>query len=559
MSSSALLDSVGTPDPPGDRTLARLTEHVRALLPATAVLIATVDDRRRTVERCAGWFADPKLSAAVGPGGRYALDQRGRAVLDAILARDKPLFLSRLGIWEKAPDLLKSLVESHGPERARAIWRACRDAAVIASPLRTEAGQGLGLLVVASAETGQPLRAADVRTVEVVADLASLALERADLLRVQTRRARDEELLKRAGDAMSSSLELTDVYRSVVEHAAASSGATQAVLTRLDQRAGELRTMAALDPSAVRLDPEGLRRVARTREPMLERNRALMHAPIELGPRLYGVLSVATPDRFDEARLDLLTRLARSSAAAIANAIDFQRERHIARSLTLGFVPESLPRVPGYETGLLYAPALGEPTGGDLYGVWQLPSGEVAALVGDVAGKGVETAALSAMVRFFIEARSWDAGSPAVVLEQTNAMLGGRLPSDTFVTAFLAVMGPGSLRWASAGHLPPFCLSGGSTRELEATGVPLGVEAAARYGERELELADGDLVFAYTDGLPEARRGDEAYGAERLARLVRSLAASEGPEQLAKRVHEEVVAWSGGLGDDAVALALRRG
>jgi len=559
MSSSALLDSVGTPDPPGDRTLARLTEHVRALLPATAVLIATVDDRRRTVERCAGWFADPKLSAAVGPGGRYALDQRGRAVLDAILARDKPLFLSRLGIWEKAPDLLKSLVESHGPERARAIWRACRDAAVIASPLRTEAGQGLGLLVVASAETGQPLRAADVRTVEVVADLASLALERADLLRVQTRRARDEELLKRAGDAMSSSLELTDVYRSVVEHAATTSGATQAVLTRLDQRAGELRTMAALDPSAVRLDPEGLRRVARTREPMLERDRALMHAPIELGPRLYGVLSVATPDRFDEARLDLLTRLARSSAAAIANAIDFQRERHIARSLTLGFVPESLPRVPGYETGLLYAPALGEPTGGDLYGVWQLPSGEVAALVGDVAGKGVETAALSAMVRFFIEARSWDAGSPAVVLEQTNAMLGGRLPSDTFVTAFLAVMGPGSLRWASAGHLPPFCLSGGSTRELEATGVPLGVEAAARYGERELELADGDLVFAYTDGLPEARRGDEAYGAERLARLVRSLAASEGPEQLAKRVHEEVVAWSGGLGDDAVALALRRG
>jgi serine phosphatase RsbU (regulator of sigma subunit) len=138
-------------------------------------------------------------------------------------------------------------------------------------------------------------------------------------------------------------------------------------------------------------------------------------------------------------------------------------------------------------------------------------------------------------------------------------MLGGRLPSDTFVTAFLAVMGQDSLRWASAGHLPPLCLSGGETLELEATGVPLGVEGAARYGERALELADGDLVFAYTDGLPEARRGKEAYGAARLARLVRSLAASEDPEQLAKRVHEEVVAWSGGLGDDAVALALRRG
>jgi hypothetical protein len=554
MSSSALADSVATPDPPGDRTLARLTEHVRALLPATAVVVATVDQRRTAVERSAGWFADPKVSDAIGPAVRHALDARGRTLIEAILARDKPLFLSRLRIWELAPELLEALVESHGPERARVVWRGCRDAAVIACPLRTEAGRGLGMLVVA----GQPLHAADVRTVEVIADLASLALERADLLRVQTRRAQDEVLLKQAGDAMSSSLELTDVYRSVIEHAAATTGASQAVLTRIDPRAGELRTMATLDASAPAPPGTALRQVARTRESALQRDRSVMHAPIELGPRMYGVLSVATADRFDEGGLDLLTRLARSSAAAIANAIDFQRERHIARSLTLGFVPESLPQVPGYETGLLYAPALGEPTGGDLYGVWQLPSGEVAALVGDVAGKGVETAALSAMVRFFIEARSWDAESPARVLEQTNAMLAGRLPSDTFVTAFLAVLGSRCLRWASAGHLPPLHLSADEIRELEATGVPLGVDQGARYEERKLELADGDLVFAYTDGLPEARLGEQAYGAGRLARLVRSLAPELAPEQLAKRVHEEIVAWSGGLGDDAVALALRR-
>ena len=70
-----------------------------------------------------------------------------------------------------------------------------------------------------------------------------------------------------------------------------------------------------------------------------------MHAPLELGPRLYGVLSVAheDPDRFWQDDLELLVQLARSSAAAIANAIDFERERRIARALTLGFVPESLP------------------------------------------------------------------------------------------------------------------------------------------------------------------------------------------------------------------------
>ena len=149
-------------------------------------------------------------------------------------------------------------------------------------------------------------------------------------------------------------------------------------------------------------------------------------------------------------------------------------------------MPESLPELPEYETGLLYAPALGEPTGGDVYGAWRLPGGEVAVLVGDVAGKGVETAALSAMVRFFVEARSWDAARPAVVLAQTNSMLTSRLPSDTFVTAFLGVLSPARAallqRRAPAAAAPvaaPACAA--ST----AHGLPLGVDAnAGLRGER---------------------------------------------------------------------------
>jgi serine phosphatase RsbU (regulator of sigma subunit) len=117
---------------------------------------------------------------------------------------------------------------------------------------------------------------------------------------------------------------------------------------------------------------------------------------------------------------------------------------------------------------------------------------------------------------------------------------------------------PGSVRWASAGHLPPLHLSPNGIRELGATGLPLGVEERATYAARVLDLADGDLLLAYTDGLVEARSGDEPYGAYRLKRLVTSLAADLAPQALAKRVHDEVVTWSGGLGDDAVALALRR-
>jgi GAF domain-containing protein len=566
---SASLVTTAT-DPPSfrERTLARLVDHVRTLIPVGAVTFITVDDRRGTIERSAGWFADSTLGDALGAPSSVDPDGRRRQLLGAALERDRPLFLPRIDAWEAAPELLAVAVESLGPQRARELWQTYRGASVIACPLRTEIGRGMGVLVVASLDAESPLQRTDLRTVEVVADLAAMALERASLLEEESRRAREELRLKRAGEAVSASLELDEVYRRVVQHASEVTGAPKALLTRLNARSGELHTMASLNLSGAtgddRLTVEngGFGHVARTRRPMLDDAGpgSAMHAPIELGPRLYGVLTVASDEaaRFGEDDLDLLSRLARSSAAAIANAIDFRRERRIARALTLGFVPQSLPELPGYETGLLYAPALGEPTGGDVYGAWHLPGGDVAVLVGDVAGKGVENAALSAMVRFFVEARSWDAHSPAAVLEQANAMLLGRLPSDTFVTAFYGVLSPGSLWWAGAGHLPPLHVSAAGVRSLDPHGLPLGIEVAPGYGESELELAAGDLVFAFTDGLIEARRGVETYGIDRLAELVGTLAQLMGPEELVRAVHDEIADWAGSLGDDAVALALRR-
>jgi GAF domain-containing protein len=565
-----------------ERTLARLVEHVRTLIPVDAVTFVTVDEPRPTLQPSVGWFADPRLRDELAGPAAAMLDGRRRGLVDAALERERPLFLPRVDAWEAAPDLLAAAVESLGTDRAESVWDSYRRASVIACPLRTEIGAVLGLVLVASLDPRRPLSRTHPSTVEVVADLAAMALERVRLLEEEARRARDELHLKRAAEAVSGSLELDEVYRRVVGHAAEITGATNARITRLNRRSGKLHTVASIDLSGglegnrLSLENGGFSHLSRTRRPVLQADTkagrfdrtfvrgdgigSLMHAPIEIGPRLYGVLTVAHEERgrFGEDDLGLLARLARSSAAAIANAIDFRRERRIARALTLGFVPESLPEVAGYETGLLYAPALGEPTGGDVYGVWQLPGGEVAVLVGDVAGKGVETAALSAMVRFFVEARSWDERSPAVVLAQTNSMLMGRLPSDTFVTAFYGLLTPGSLRWADAGHLPPLHFSGTSVHSLESHGLPLGIEAEPGYTEQELELAVGDLVFAFSDGLMEARRAGEMYGTPRLSRLVGRLTQTLAPEELVRAVHDEVVNWAGALGDDAVALALRR-
>jgi GAF domain-containing protein len=544
------------PAPWRERTLTRLVQHVRAVLPVSGVAFLTEDaDDGRPV----GWFADEDLRAAMEASMRR-------------ITRGRPLLLARVEAWQAAPELMDAIAAELGQERARRAWATFRTASLIACPVRGEFGTELGVLVVASLDGRRRLGSEQLPTVEALADLAAISLERTDLLEAEGRRARDELKLKRAAEAISSSLDPAEVYVRVAKHAAEVTGATCALLTRLNSRGGEVRTAATancpeeLAAQLSSVDSAAFGHVARTRTPLVPSHAdagplgSVMHVPIELGPRLYGVLTVGheEPDRFGEDDLELLAKLARSSAAAIANAIDFQRERRIARALTQGFVPESLPELPGYETGLLYAPAANEATGGDVYGAWPVGGESVAVLVGDVAGKGVETAALSAMVRFFIEARSWDTLSPAEVLEQANAMLLGRLPPDSFVTAFLGILSRDSLSYCNAGHLPPLHVRDGSARPLDGHGLPLGVLESIAYSSSELKLEPGDLVFAHTDGLIEARRSGEMYGEERLARLVVPVAATHSPRELVRAVHEDVSEWADGISDDAVALALRR-
>jgi hypothetical protein len=162
---------------------------------------------------------------------------------------------------------------------------------VAACPLRTETGQVQGALVVASLDPERPLSRDGVRAVEVVADLAAMALERAALLEDEGRRVRDGVLLERAVESVSEAIELDEVYRRVAEHAAEVTGARQAVLTRLNARSGALRTAASVDltdgpPALLELDSDSFGYIARTRRPLLDASGSpsLMLAPIEIGP-----------------------------------------------------------------------------------------------------------------------------------------------------------------------------------------------------------------------------------------------------------------------------------
>ena len=198
-----------------------------------------------------------------------------------------------------------------------------------------------------------------------------------------------------------------------------------------------------------------------------------------------------------------------------------------------------------------------------MFGVWRLPSGALAVLVGDVSGKGLEVAAVSAMVRFFIEARTWDSDHPAQVLAQTNAILRRRLPGQRRARDGVprrdrrrrrcATRTPGTCRRSSS-----TCAGDGAEPiELRTTGLPLGVVDDVAFEARELPFGPQHLLFAATDGLLEARRGAELFGQERVTAIVAAHAATLSTQELVERAYAEAEAFAEELTDDVAIIALR--
>ena len=544
-----------------------LLEHLKSHPRVDAAAFMLVDPGGPRVQTAAGWFHSPTLREALGAALEWPFDRELPGLVEASLERDRPLFLPRVEDWQAAPSLRTRIERSSDPIVAARAWEALRQASVIGCPVRTELGGPLGVLIVASLEPSKALRRSDLDTVEVLAELTALAHERSELLATEITRGQEELMLKRAAEDISGSLEMPDVELSAAEHALPLVRAEHARLTRVAPFAWQLKSSASagveLPGQEEAFEAGALAEVARGRRPVhADDPLPHVHVPIAMGGRLFAVLSVVRPPGvpFTTHDVELLETLARITGAAIANAHDFERERRVARALTAGFVPSTPLDINDYEVGLLYEPAQDQPAGGDVFGTWVLPGGEVAVVVGDVAGKGAETAALSAMARFFIEAASWECSSPAEVLMRANRMLARRLPSDTFVTAVLGFFRDDHIRYASAGHLPALLIRhDGEAEEVTGQGLPLGVVDTPRFEECDLELSPGDLLVGFTDGLLEARREGELFGIERLTRaLARAAARPASVNQMLREVHSEVREWAGGMSDDVAALALKR-
>ncbi|MEU2060731.1 SpoIIE family protein phosphatase [Streptomyces sp. NPDC013455] len=165
-------------------------------------------------------------------------------------------------------------------------------------------------------------------------------------------------------------------------------------------------------------------------------------------------------------------------------------------------------RVPGLHVAVRYRPAETENlVGGDWYDAVVLPSGMVLLCVGDVAGHGIEAATSMVVLRNALRGLAVTGAGPAQLLSWLN-IVAHHLTGAVTATAVCGLYDGErrTLRWARAGHLPPVLV-----RESEATALPpvkgllLGAVPEAGYEETEVQLAAGDTLLMYTDGLIERR------------------------------------------------------
>jgi len=234
-----------------------------------------------------------------------------------------------------------------------------------------------------------------------------------------------------------------------------------------------------------------------------------------------------------------------------------------AREIVLKMLPAEVPRVEGYDLYCLYRPT--ESVGGDFFDYFRLSDGEIAFLIGDVSGHGLEAALIMTMVKKSLKLHGQQQRSPAEVLRGTNDDLMADLDARTFVTATYAVLDArrGMLTYARAGHNLPLFFNPRRkqpVRHLESKGIALGLYRGGLFDrtmqESELRLAPGDVFVLYTDGVVEARNSsDEAYGLERLEAAVARSHGDFSAQDLANFLFDDVRRFAAGAPqDDDIAI-----
>ena len=280
---------------------------------------------------------------------------------------------------------------------------------------------------------------------------------------------------------------------------------------------------------------------------------------------------------FDDSDKEIVESLCGQASVAIINAKLYQeateRERlthelNIAARLQSELLPKKIPQTVGLEMYGFLTPAT--EVGGDYYDFipHEGTDRSVTIAIGDVSGKGVGAGLVMAMARSALRSIVQHTGVPRTtlpIMQSLNVMLCRDIPRQMFLTLNLLLWDADAraLRYTPAGHehLIIYRRATGQVEKIKAGGVACGVleSASAMLKEHTLQLAPGDQVLLYTDGVTEAMDLDrKQFGLDQTVELVRRHGAGS-PEALCTAIHQAIIAFRGAAKphDDITLVALR--
>jgi serine phosphatase RsbU (regulator of sigma subunit) len=191
------------------------------------------------------------------------------------------------------------------------------------------------------------------------------------------------------------------------------------------------------------------------------------------------------------------------------------QELSLARSIQASFLPEELPRLDGWQLHAALEPA--RQIAGDFYDFIPLPDGRLGIVIADVADKGLGPALYMALSNTLLRTfASQYPAEPARVLSATNQRILQDAHANLFVTVFYGVLNPdsGQLVYANAGHPPAYLINAEQSavqRSLRNTGMPLGIDSETTWREETIQLAPGEILVLYTDGVTDAQNSQGEF------------------------------------------------
>ncbi|MGV9291241.1 PP2C family protein-serine/threonine phosphatase [Streptomyces sp. NPDC003719] len=236
--------------------------------------------------------------------------------------------------------------------------------------------------------------------------------------------------------------------------------------------------------------------------------------------------------------------------------------------LQQSLLPATLTAVPGMEAAVHYRAASPDRLGGDFYDLFPIDGGRFAFFLGDVCGKGPEAAAVTSLTRYTLRAAALHDPDPVSALTTLNRVLHERYTSGDprYCTVIYGILEPDpatgqvTVRIASGGHPPALLLRADGKADYLPTpgGLLVGVLPNATFVTAATVLARGDTLLLYTDGLTEARTGEDRadlFGDEALLGFAAGH-AGESPQAVVQAVTGLLDGFGDGLDDDTALLAL---